>query len=97
MSRAPKFRFRLYVAESSQNSMQAVANLNALCKKYLPQQHHIEIIDVFNEPMAALADSVFMTPTLLKLSPAPAKRIVGTLAQTELVLNTLGLGITEPA
>ena len=32
-----------------------------------------------------------MTPTLLKLTPAPVRRIVGTLVDLDRVLHTLGL------
>jgi hypothetical protein len=32
-----------------------------------------------------------MTPTLVKLTPAPVKKIVGTLNQLQTVLQTLGL------
>ena len=32
---------------------------------------------------------IFMTPTLVKLAPAPAGRIVGTLSQTQPVLQAL--------
>ncbi len=41
--------------------------------------------------MLALKDNVLMTPTLLKLAPAPVRRIVGALSQTQTVLDTLGL------
>ena len=34
---------------------------------------------------------ILMTPTLVKLAPFPARRIVGTLSQTQTVLQTLGL------
>ena len=84
-------RFRLFVAGNSLNSSQAVANLRALCLARLPGRHLIDIVDVFAEPQRALADSVFVTPTLLKLGPPPARRIVGNLAQTPLVLAALGL------
>ena len=46
---------------------------------------------MFREPQRALAEAVRMTPTLLKLAPLPVKRIVGNLAQTQRVLETLGL------
>jgi circadian clock protein KaiB len=95
MSRRRTFKFRLYVAAGVENSSQALANLAELCRVYLPDAHEIEVVDVFEEPRRALADSIFMTPTLLKLSPLPASRIVGTLSQTEPVLRTLGL--YEPA
>jgi circadian clock protein KaiB len=84
-------KFRLYIAGGAQNSSQALMNLAALCKAYLPDRHEIEIIDVFEEPARALSDGVFMTPTLIKLAPAPVQRIVGTLADERTVIDTLGL------
>lgn len=82
---------RLYVAGDAMNSLQAVANLRALCEVHLPNRYTIEIVDVFREPARALADAVFMTPTLIKLSPLPGRRIVGSLSQSQVVLQALGL------
>jgi circadian clock protein KaiB len=90
-SRPALYKFRLYVAGDTQNSARAVANLGALCRAQLPDRHDIEIVNVFREPKRALADRVFMTPTLLKLFPLPAQRIVGTLSQTQPLLHALGL------
>jgi circadian clock protein KaiB len=89
------FRFRLYVAGDTINSGQAVANLNAICHKYLPDRHKIELVDVFREPKRALEDRIFMTPALIKLEPKPVERVIGTLSHTELVLQALGLGALE--
>ncbi len=89
--KAARYRLRLYVAGEAQNSALALANLNALCTTHLLERDEIEIIDVFREPARALADRIFMTPTLVKLSPAPARRIVGNLARTGPVLLALGL------
>jgi len=94
MSRRSIFKFRLFVAAGTLNSTQAVSNLNALCRAYLAGRHEIEIVDVVREPKRALAEDIRMTPTLLKLSPAPIRRIVGTLSQTQRVLDTLGLAAT---
>lgn len=91
MSKPSSFKFRLYVAGDSLNSSQAIVNLRALCSARLPGHHVIDIVDVFTDPARALADAVFMTPTLLKLAPAPARRIVGNLSQTQRVLDALGL------
>ena len=93
MSRRTLFKFRLYVAGDAQNSAQAIANLTALCRAHLPDRHDIEVVDVFRDPKRALADGIFMTPTLVKLAPSPVRRIVGTLSRTELVLQALGLQI----
>ncbi|HSW83767.1 MAG TPA: circadian clock KaiB family protein [Usitatibacter sp.] len=95
MSRATQFRFRLYVAGDAHNSTQALANLNALCRSHLAHRHHIEVVNVFREPERALADGIFMTPTLVKVAPAPGQRIVGTLSQRQPLLCALGLESPE--
>jgi circadian clock protein KaiB len=91
MTRRVLFKFRLYVAGDALNSAQALANLAALCQVHMPERHNIEVVDVFREPERALADGIFMTPTLVKLAPTPVRRIVGTLSQTQTVLQALGL------
>jgi circadian clock protein KaiB len=88
---SPRFKFRLYVAGDAPNSAQALANLTALCHTHLPGRHTIDVVDVFQEPGRALADGIFMTPTLVKLAPPPPQIIVGTLSQTQTVLLALGL------
>jgi len=94
MSRHPIFKFRLYIADHAQNSAEAIANLNALCRAHLPDRHEIEIVDVLREPKRALVDGIFLTPTLVKFAPSPARRIIGTLSQSQPVLLALGLGPT---
>jgi len=91
MSAREVFKFRLYTADGTENSSLALANLSALCRLHLPGRHEIEVVDVFREPSRALADRIRMTPTLIKLAPAPVCRIVGTLSQKERVLLALGL------
>ena len=91
MSRRTQFKFRLYVAGDAPNSTQAVHNLNALCRKHVPNHYEIEIVDVLREPKRALADMVLMTPTLVKLSPAPMTRIIGNLSQAQPLLQSMGL------
>jgi circadian clock protein KaiB len=91
VSRLPSFRFRLYVAGETHNSTLAIANLTALCQAHVPNRHDIEIVNVFRDPKRALADGVFLTPTLLKLKPSPTERIVGTLSHTPPILHALGL------
>jgi circadian clock protein KaiB len=91
MNRGIQFKFLLYIAGGAQNSTQAVANLSALCRAHLPGRHHIEVVDVFREPKRALADGIFMTPTLIKLAPSPTQRIVGSLSQTLPLMQALGL------
>jgi circadian clock protein KaiB len=96
MNKRTLFKFRLYTADHTMNSTEALANLTALCALHLPDRHEIEVVNVLLNPRRALADQIRMTPTLLKLSPSPVQRITGTLSQTPLVLAALGLQ-TAPA
>ena len=89
------YKFRLYIAGDAMNSVQARANLAALCQEFLPDRHEIEIVDVFLEPKRALEDGIFMSPTLLKLAPLPARRVVGTLSQMQPVLLALELAARD--
>jgi len=87
----PVFSFRLYVAGDGQNSTRAIANLTALCEARLAGRHRIEIVDVFGHPDRALADHIVMTPTLMRVEPAPIRRVIGTLHEREDVAAALGL------
>jgi circadian clock protein KaiB len=91
MKGRPKFKFRLYVAGNGQNGVLAISNLTTLCRQHVPNRHEIEVVDVNRDRKRALADGILITPTLLKLAPAPACRIVGALSQERVVLQTLGL------
>ena len=91
MTRRSIYKFRLYVADDTMNSARATANLHALCQTHLSGRHEIEIVDVFKEPQRAMLEGIRMTPTLLRLAPLPIRRIVGTLTDTQRVLETLGL------
>jgi circadian clock protein KaiB len=89
MNRKKKYSFRLYVTGVSPNSVQAEANLTALCKTHLTGRYEIEVVDVLKAPMVALNDNVLMTPTLVKFSPPPVRRIIGSLSQMQAVLDII--------
>lgn len=82
---------RLYVAGKAPNSVKAIANLRAICRRYLKDGYKLEIIDVCEHPLRALADGVIVTPKLAKLSPKPASSVIGNLGDTGSVLAALGL------
>jgi circadian clock protein KaiB len=88
-------QLRLYVAGRSPNSIQALTNLRAMCAEWLEDDEwHLEVVDVFADPMRAMDDRILVTPTLLKLTP-PVVQIVGDLSQRETVLAALDLAERE--
>jgi circadian clock protein KaiB len=80
---------RLYIAGNAPNSLRAVANLKAICKKHFPSTHALEIVDLLEHPRRGLADKIIVTPTLLKLLPLPAQRLIGDLSDTNQLLLAL--------
>ena len=87
--------FRIYIAADAPNSVRALANLYAICRKYFPESHRIEVIDVLKEPLRALGEAILVTPTLVKVSPAPEQQIIGNLSEEGEVLRALGLPQNE--
>ena len=82
---------RLYVANSAPNSIKAIANLEAICKKHLAEGFKLEVIDVLEFPLRALADGILVTPSLSKIAPSPGTKIVGNLSDRVNVLQALGI------
>jgi circadian clock protein KaiB len=85
----------LYVAGGAPNSVKAIANLKAICQRYLNGAYKLEIVDVCEHPQRALADGVLVTPSLAKVSPAPTSHVIGNLSDTGSVLAALGLHAGE--
>ena len=88
-TKASVLRLRLYIAGSAPNSLRAIANCRAICDEHFASGHELEIVDLLDHPKRALADGIIVTPTLLKLLPLPAQRLIGTLSDTNQVLQAL--------
>ena len=82
---------RLYVAGQSPKSLRAFANLKALCEEHLAGRYEIEIVDLVEHPALARSDDILAIPTLVRRLPAPLRKIIGDLSNTERVLVGLRL------
>jgi circadian clock protein KaiB len=85
------FLLRLYVAGQTPKCMRAFANLKRICEEYLAGRYHIEMIDLLQNPQLARGDQILAVPTLVRRLPAPMKKIIGDLSNTERVLVGLDL------
>jgi circadian clock protein KaiB len=90
VSRPGRLVLRLYVAGSSPNSQRARANLREIIEQTYPDGCQLEVVDVLVETERALHDQVLVTPTLIKLSPAPTAEVVGDLSERAAVVLALG-------
>ena len=89
------YHLRLYVAGQTAKSLAAVANLRRVCEEHLAGRYEIEVIDLVANPKLAAGDQILAIPTLVRRLPAPLKRIIGDLSNTEKVL--VGLDIRPKA
>jgi circadian clock protein KaiB len=80
------WQLRLYVAGRTARCAAAIANLRRICKEHLKYPYRIEVIDLLKNPQLARGDQIFAIPTLVRRLPAPARRIIGDLSNTERVL-----------
>lgn len=93
--RAPRVEYilRLYVTGSSPRSLRAISNLRRLCDEYLPGAYDLKVIDIYKNPDAARDAQIIAAPTLIKRLPAPLRRFVGDLSNTQKLL--IGLDIRK--
>ena len=87
----PPFRFVLFVAGDSPRSAQAAANLRRLATERLAGRADITVVDVLADPDRAETDRILTTPTLVKETPTPARRVTGDLSDLDQVSTALGL------
>jgi circadian clock protein KaiB len=88
-----EYILRLYVTGSTPRSLKAITNLKRLCEIYLPGAYELEVVDIYKNPAAAREAQIVAAPTLIKRLPAPLRRFVGDLSNTQKLL--IGLDIRK--
>ena len=81
---------RLYVTGRTPSAERAITTLDALQTQF-GDRMTVEIIDVLDNPISALNDDVYATPTIFRISPAPVKRLFGDLSRKEILIEGLRL------
>ncbi|MSR35160.1 MAG: circadian clock protein KaiB [Gemmatimonadetes bacterium] len=89
MSAEDFIQLRLYVAGDSPRSQLAIRSLRRLDGTPLAGRYDLEVVDVHDQPYRAEVDHVLATPTLLRLSPGPCRRILGDMGDLDLLMRNL--------
>ena len=87
----PHYVLRLYVAGGSTASRRATENVTTFCEQHLKGHYELETIDIYQQPALAQRAAIIAVPTLVRLSPSPARRVIGDLSRAERVLAGLDL------
>jgi circadian clock protein KaiB len=83
------YRLRLYVSGASRSSLQAISNLTQFCREYLEGRYELEVIDLYQQPQLAMQEQLIVAPTLIKASPPPMRKLIGTLSNAQDMLRML--------
>ena len=86
---------KLCISGMTPRSREAVINLKQLCEAYLHGHYQLEVIDLYQQPALAAKHQIIATPTLLKNSPLPLRRLIGDLADTDGTLQRLGITLRK--
>lgn len=87
---APRYDLRLYVAGMTGRSLQAIANIRAVCEAHLEGRYDLRVVDVY-QVRGVDRDQVVALPTLVKRTPEPLRRLVGDMSDHARVLAGLDL------
>ena len=90
-AKTQRYELQLYVSGTSPRSGQAIANVRALCEEFLADRYDLEVIDIYQQPTAALTAQIIAAPTLIKITPKPARRLIGDLSDRDKVIVGLNL------
>ena len=82
---------RLFVTGTSQRSARAIEAVQSMCQEYFVNGVHLDIIDVLEDPDQAESERIVATPTLIRQSPGPARRLIGDLVDSAHMIQLLGL------
>ncbi|MFI9029193.1 circadian clock KaiB family protein [Streptomyces sp. NPDC053560] len=85
------YSFRLFVAGRTPHSQEAELNLRLLCDSRLRSRYDLQIVDAVERPELAEEGRILATPTVIRLSPPPQRRVVGDLSDHHRAAVALGL------
>lgn len=78
-----QYKFKVFTNPQKEVGQKALKNLKDFCEEYIPDNYSIEIVDIFNSPEKAFENKIFASPTIVRETPQPEKRVIGSLSNKE--------------
>jgi circadian clock protein KaiB len=92
MSPEHNYKLYLYIAGYVAQGMDlAERNIRDCLDAISGRDYALEVIEVVKNPQAAIEEGILFTPTLLRISPGPKKRVVGNFLDKVKILEALKL------
>jgi len=83
------YAFRLFISSKNNITEQTLNRIHQLLEERLTSPYTLKVIDICQNPEQAQIHQIFVTPTLIRVSPKPTKRIVGQLDDISRILKII--------
>lgn len=80
---------RLFIKSDSPETEKTLSSIHQLLEQVLDSPYSLKVIDVNQNPQQAEINQISVTPTLMRISPQPTRRIVGELGDIQRVLEII--------
>ena len=88
-SQAEGYILHLYISSDNHSAEQTLSSIHQLLEEGLSSPYTLKIIDIAKNPEQAVAHQILTTPTLIRVSPKPTRRVVGQLHDIKRILDII--------
>jgi circadian clock protein KaiB len=88
---SPRYKFSVYIAKHTPRADWALERLSKICEEKVPGDYEIEVIDLAKHPDIAKDRQIVATPAVFRALPAPLRKCIGDLSDTDRTLLGLDL------
>ena len=81
---------KLYVTGTTSRATEAKRKTSEIVQHFLTDCE-LEVIDILERPDLAEQDRIIATPTVVRVSPLPVRKVIGDISDPHTLLNGLGL------
>ena len=80
---------RLFIKSDRPSTEKTLSSIHRLLEQGLDHSYTLKVIDIDKNPQQAVDHRIAVTPTLVRVSPKPTRRVVGQLEDIQRILNII--------
>jgi len=88
---AAPYQLKLFITGHTRKSIRAVHNITKLCEEHLHGRYELDVVDLYQQPELAAEHQLVAAPTLVKMIPLPARKLIGDMSDSGRLLAGLGI------
>ncbi len=82
---------KFYISNRSKKTENTITLLHNILSQRFGKGYLLEIIDIIENPDQCLRDNIFATPTLIKSTPPPERKMIGDISNEQHIISILNL------